>query len=114
MSMNSEAAGVHEKEFKLALPQPLGGLLSLALLILISEVVWYGLFSPAGPVSLYTPNVGLSLVITILMVIHWGTDVFDFWPFSRSFISETNPLAKGFILLLVYVGVAAVMMFGIY
>jgi amino acid transporter, AAT family len=114
MSMNAEAAGVHENESKLALPQPLGGLLSLALLLLISQAVWYGLFSPAGPVSLYTPNVGLSLVITILMVIHWGIDVFNFWPFSRSFLSGTNPLAKGAILLMVYVGVAAVMMFGIY
>jgi len=96
------------------MPQPLGGLLSLAALLLISEAVWYGIFSPAGPISLYTPNVGLALVITILMVIHWGIDVFEFWPFSRGFIIEANSLVKGFILLTVYVGVAAAVMFGIY
>ncbi len=115
MAINSaEATGLSEKKAGAILPQPLGGLLNLALLLLLSEAIWYGLFSPAGPVSLYTPNVGLALVITILMVIHWGVDVFDFWPFSRSFIREGNPIIKGIILLAVYVGAAIVVMFGIY
>jgi AAT family amino acid transporter len=113
MSINAETARLHEQS-KLALPQPVGGLLNLALLLLISEAIWHGLFSPAGPVSLYTPNVGLALVITILMVIHWGVDVFEFWPFSRAFITGANPFVRGIILLALYVGVAAVVMFGIY
>ena len=35
------------------------------------------------------------MVITILMVIHWGMDVFDFWPFSRNFLKKANPVIKG-------------------
>lgn len=114
MSINVETSRLHERELKVALPQPFGGLLNLALLLVISEGVWYGLFSPAGPVSLYTPNVGLSLVITILMVIHWGMDVFDFWPFSHHFMRETNPVLKGFILLSLSVGIGVLVMFGVY
>ena len=114
MSINEETSRLYQREPSVALPQPFAGLLNLALILVISEGVWYGLFSPAGPVTLYTPNVGLSLVITILMVIHWGVDVFDFWPFSRDFIMKTNRFLKGFILLSLSIGIAVLVMFGFY
>jgi AAT family amino acid transporter len=114
MSDNIEGDWLHERKLKNVLPQPFGGLLNLALILIVSEVVWYGIFSPTGPISLYTPNVGLALVITILMVIHWGMDVFDFWPFTRRFMKETNPILKGVVLLALYVGSGILVMFGVY
>jgi amino acid transporter, AAT family len=103
-----------ERHLKTVVPQPWAGILNLALVLVVSEIVWYFLFSPTGPVSLYTPNVGLALVITILMVIHWGKDAFDFWPFSQKFVREANPLTKGLSLLLFYVAVACIIMVVIY
>jgi AAT family amino acid transporter len=104
----------NEARLTTVVPQPWAGILNLALVLVVSEIVWYFLFSPTGPVSLYTPNVGLALVITLLMVIHWGMDVFDFWPFSSKFLKEANALTKGFSLLLVYVAVSIIVMFVIY
>jgi AAT family amino acid transporter len=104
----------HERPTKNVIPQPWAGTINLAIVLIISQIVWYFLFSPGGPVSLYTPNVGLSLVITILMVIHWGVDVFDFWPFSRNFMEKGNVIFKGFSLLGFYVAIAALIMFGVY
>ena len=104
----------NEARLTTVVPQPWAGILNLALVLVVSEIVWYFLFSPTGPVSLYTPNVGLALVITLLMVIHWGMDVFDFWPFSSKFLKEANALTKGFSLLVVYVAVGIIVMFVIY
>jgi len=56
----------------------------------------------------------VALVITVLMVIHWGMDCFDFWPFSRRFLREANPLVKGILLLLFYVIIALLVMFVLY
>ena len=78
------------------------------------EILYHVFFSPAGYLRLYTPNLGVALVITILMVIHWGMDCFDFWPFSRRFLKETNPLLKGIILLLFYTGIGLLVMFVLY
>jgi AAT family amino acid transporter len=111
---NTETSWLQERKLANRIPQPLSGIINLAIILVISEICWYFLFSPAGPVSLYTPNVGLSLVITMLMVIHWGMDAFDFWPFSRDFLKRAHPLAKGFILLLFYTAVGVFVMFGIY
>ncbi len=109
-----DAVAPDERRQTTVLPQPLAGILNLALVLVLSEIVWYFLFSPTGPVSLYTPNVGLALVITILMVIHWGVDGFDYWPFSPRFLREANPLAKGLSLLFFYVALAVVVMFVVY
>jgi AAT family amino acid transporter len=114
MPVEQETSILHERQIKNVIPQPWAGIINLALILVISEIVWYFLFSPGGPVSLYTPNVGLSLVITILMVIHWGMDAFDFWPFSRSFIEKGNVIAKGFSIFVFYVAISVFVMFGVY
>ena len=114
MGNKLDATWLEKRRLANVVPQPFAGLLSLAILLLVSQTVWYFVFSPAGPVSLYTPNVGLSLVITILMAIHWGMDVFDFWPFSHRFMQETNPVVKGVVLLGISIAVALAMMYGVY
>ena len=114
MPAEIEVSVLQERRLTTVLPQPWAGILNLALILAVSEVAWYFIFSPTGPVSLYTPNVGLALVITILMVIHWGMDAFDFWPFSRRFMREGNVLMKGLSLFVFYTAVAIIVMFGIY
>lgn len=114
MSSEMEPNLLNNQQYKSVIPQPWAGIINLTLILVISEIVWYVLFSPGGPVSLYTPNVGLALVITILMVIHWGLDVFDFWPFSRRFIEKGNVIVKGISLLVFYTAIGVIVMFGIY
>jgi len=93
------------------IPQPLAGLLNLGIVLVVSELCWYVVFSPNGPLRLYTPNVGLALVVTILMVIHWGTDVLKGWPFDTPAFSSVNPLARGSLILIAYVVIGYMVMF---
>ena len=114
MPPEREQTWIQGRRFKTLLPAPLAGLLNLALVLVLSQLVWHLVFSPTGNLRLYTPNLGVALVITVLMVIHWGMDLFDFWPFKRRFLDTAHPLAKGVILTGFYVGLGLVMMFGVY
>lgn len=114
MTSEAETIWLKERKLKNVFPQPLSGFLSLVALVLLSQFFWYCLFSPNGYVKLYTPNTGLTLVITILMVIHWGMDVFDFWPFRRDFLRNAHPLVKGFSLTVLSIGLGLFVMYVIY
>jgi amino acid transporter, AAT family len=114
MSDQTGTPWLGERRVRNLIPQPFGGLVNLAIILVISEICWYVFFSPAGILRLYTPNVGVSLVISILMVIHWGMDLFDFWPFSRSFLRNTNALIKGIVMFAIYVVLGIVIQYGIY
>ena len=94
--------------------KPLGGVLNLALILLVAQACWYVVFSPEGFMRLYTPNVGLAFVITVLMVIHWGVDVFDYWPLNRTWLAEASPLTRGITLFALYVAMGWLVMFVIY
>jgi AAT family amino acid transporter len=110
----SEVNWMEIRKVKNILPQPISGIINLAIILVISQIIWYVFFSPNGYVRLYTPNLGLALVITILMVIHWGMDVFDFWPFNHRFLGHTNAIVKGLSLLIFYLLIGAFVMFIVY
>ena len=114
MTSEPETNWLQERKLKDVLPQPLSGFVSLAVIVLLSQLIWYFLFSPNGYVKLYTPNTGLALVITILMVIHWGMDVFDFWPFRRDFLRNAHPVVKGISLTAFSIGMGLFVMYVIY
>jgi amino acid transporter, AAT family len=114
MPDETESNVLQQRRLRSVLPGPLSGLLNLALIVVISEIVWSFVFSPLGPVRLYTPNLGLALVIAVLMAIHWGMDVFDFWPLQRRFMEETNPLIKGTALTAICVLLGLLIMFVLY
>lgn len=110
----SESNRLKQRRLRSVLPGPVSGLLNLTLIVIVSGIVWHLLFSPLGPVRLYTPNLGLALVIAILMAIHWGMDVYDFRPFKREFLEETNPLIKGTVLTIIFVLIGLFIMFVVY
>lgn len=97
-----------------AIPQPLAGLFNLGIVLIVSQICWYLVFSPNGPLRLYTPNVGLAMVVTTLMVIHWGTDVFKSWPFDAPFFNQVHPLVRGTAMLMTYALAGYVVMFIFY
>jgi len=71
------------------------GLINLIVLVAAVLVVWWVFFANAGVFKLYTPLLGFSLVIWTLLIVLWQAELFDFWPFSRSFLQNANPLLKG-------------------
>lgn len=73
----------------------LSGIANLIVLIMAIFVVWWVVFANAGVFKLYTPLLGFSIVIWTLLILLWQTELFDYWPFSRSFLQNANPLAKG-------------------
>jgi len=89
------------------------GFVNLFVLAITTMVIWWVFFSNSGILKLYTPLLGFSLVIWILLVIMWQTDVFDFWPFSAKFMSTTHPLIKGGILSCLTLLVCVSFLFGI-
>ncbi|MGE4558165.1 MAG: hypothetical protein AB7D07_15280 [Desulfovibrionaceae bacterium] len=94
--------------------RPLGGVLNLILVLIAAQACWYFVFSPEGVLRLYTPNVGVAFVITVLMVIHWGVDVFDYWPFRRSWLDSASSPSRGLVLLVAYILTGWLIMFVFY
>jgi AAT family amino acid transporter len=89
------------------------GLVNLLVLTISAIALWWVFFSNSGIFKLYTPLLGFSLVIWMLLIIMWQTEFFDYWPFSNQFLTSAHPLKKGGILtgttLLLYL----VLIFGI-
>jgi len=73
----------------------LSGIVNLIVLIIGVFAIWWIFFADAGPCKLYTPLLGFSLVIWTLLILLWQTELFDYWPFSRTYLQNTSPLAKG-------------------
>jgi len=71
------------------------GIVNLVVLTIAVLVVWWIFFANAGIFKLYTPLLGFSLVIWTLLILLWQTEMFDYWPFSHSYLKNTNPVAKG-------------------
>ncbi|MBG0776645.1 MAG: hypothetical protein H0S85_09465 [Desulfovibrionaceae bacterium] len=92
----------------------LAGVLNLAIVLVAAQACWYVFFSPTGLVRLYTPNVGVALVIAMLMSIHWGKDVFGYWPLSPAFLEQAHPVKRGLVLSVVSLGLGALVMFVFY
>ncbi|HDP26032.1 MAG TPA: hypothetical protein ENN34_11390 [Deltaproteobacteria bacterium] len=91
----------------------LSGLANLVVHVIAVFVIWWIFFSNAGIFKLYTPLLGFSLVIWTLLIILWQAELFDFWPFSRGFIRDGNPLAKGAALTGVTIAVYLILIIGL-
>lgn len=96
-----------------AVPGSLAGVLNLALVLVAAQVCWYVFFSPNGLVRLYTPNMGLALVVTILMVVHWVVDAFEYWPLAPEDEARPGP-GRGLAVSAACVGLGVLIMFGFY
>ncbi len=91
----------------------ISGLMNLIFLSAAVFAVWWVVFSNAGIFKLYTPLLGFSLVIWTLLILLWQSELFDFWPLSKSFLEKGNPLAKGVTLTGMLVVIYLVLVIGI-
>lgn len=71
------------------------GLVNLFVLAITAVAFWWIFFSNSGIFKLYTPLLGFSLVIWMLLIILWQVEFFDYWPFTKRFLDSSHPLKKG-------------------
>ena len=90
----------------------LSGIVNLIVLLIAVFAVWWIFFSNAGIFKLYTPLLGFSLVIWTLLILLWQTELFDYWPFSRSYVQNAHPLAKGATMTLLMLVIYLVLVIG--
>jgi len=91
----------------------ISGLVNLTVLVAAVFLVWWVIFSNEGIFQLYTPLLGFSLVIWTLLIILWQAELFDFWPFRRSFMRSAHPLAKGSLFTAITIAMYLFLIFGV-
>jgi len=94
-------------------PVGISGLINLVVLVAAVLAIWWIFFANGGVFKLYTPLLGFSLVIWTLLILLWQGELFDFWPFSRSFLQNGNPLVKGALLTALMIAIYLVLVIGV-
>ena len=77
---------------------PLPILLNTIFVLALFYVTWWIFQDPRGIMRMYTPYVGYMWCRWLLVIMIWIAYIFDFWPFSRSWLKNTHPVLKGVIL----------------
>ncbi len=70
-------------------------LLNSIILGIATITLWWIFFSNNGIFKLYTPLLGFSLLIWMLLIIMWHVEFFNYWPFNKTFLASSHPLKKG-------------------
>jgi len=89
------------------------GLINVVTLFSAAICLWWIFFSNSGVFQLYTPLLGFSLVIWMLLILLWQTEFLDFWPFSKDFLIRSHPLKKGLVLTAANLALYWLLIFGI-
>lgn len=91
----------------------ISGLVNVIVLFAAAIALWWIFFSNSGAFKLYTPLLGFSMVIWLLLIIIWQTEYFNYWPFSRRFLAESHPLKKGAVLTGMNLALYLLLIFGV-
>ena len=79
----------------------ISAMVNTLLILFVFAITWWIFQDPRGILRLYTPYIGYMycrwMLIGILLVAY----VFDYWPFSNKWLTNTHPLLKGMIFTLV-------------
>ncbi|MBU2647897.1 hypothetical protein KKI24_24535 [bacterium] len=114
MSANqSQENWLTQRQLEPRWPIAVSGIVNLIVLIVAVAVVWWVFFSNGGIFKLYTPLLGFSLVIWTLLILLWQSELFDFWPLSRTFLKNGNPLVKGGLLTALMIAIYLVLVIGV-
>lgn len=89
-------------------PWPL--IINTLFLMALFYASWWIFQDPRGIMRMYTPFVGYMWCRWLLVVMIWIAYIFDFWPFSRSWLNNTHPVLKGVLLTTLTVAVFAIVL----
>lgn len=89
-------------------PWPL--ILNTAFVLALFYITWWIFQDPRGLMRMYTPYVGYMWCRWLLVIMIWIAYIFDFWPFNRQWLKNTNPLLKGVIFTVLTVFIFAIVL----
>ncbi len=82
-------------EKRMSGPWPL--ILNTVFILALFYITWWIFQDPRGIMRMYTPYVGYMWCRWLLVIMIWIAYIFDFWPFKREWLLNTNPILKGII-----------------
>lgn len=88
---------------------PIPAIVCLIFTLVIFYATWWIFQDPRGLMRMYTPYVGYMYTRWWLIVLIWMVYIFNYWPFTRSWLDKTHPLLKGVVLTAISVGVLYVL-----
>lgn len=89
---------------------PLPILINTAFVLVLFYASWWIFQDPRGIMRMYTPYVGYMWCRWLLVIMIWIAYIFDFWPFSRSWLHKTHPVLKGTILTVLTVAIFTIVL----
>ncbi len=112
-----ERYGAHyleERKLVKRWPGPWPAIVSLILTLVVFYATWWIFQDPRGVMRMYTPYVGYMYTRWWLIVLIWMVYIFNYWPFKRSWLENTNPLVKGAVLTAISVVILWVLIKGFF
>lgn len=94
-------------------PVVVSGLVNTAVVLVLALGLWWLVFAVEGVFKLYTPLLGFAIMIWMLLILLWQTELFDLWPLNRSFLQNANGIIKGLVLTALCLLILLVLVFGI-
>ena len=93
---------------------PIPAIVCLVFTLAIFYASWWIFQDPRGWLRMYTPYVGYMYTRWWLIVLIWMVYLFNYWPFSRTWLNKTHPLIKGAVLTAISAGVLYVLIKGFF
>ena len=89
------------------------GWVNVAVVLALAVILWWLVFAVEGIFKLYTPLLGFAIMIWMLLILLWQTEIFDLWPLKRDFLESSNRIIKGLALTALCLLTLLVLIFGI-
>jgi len=91
----------------------ISGLVNAAVILMAAVVIWWLVFAIEGVFKLYTPLLGFAIMIWMLLILIWQTELFGLWPLKREFLEGAHSFTKGLILTAISLLILLVLVFGV-
>jgi amino acid transporter, AAT family len=91
----------------------MSGLVNAGVVLGLAIALWWLFFAVEGVFKLYTPLLGFAIMIWMLLILLWQTEVLDLWPMKRDFLRSANSVSKGLLLTAICLLLLVVIVFGL-
>lgn len=89
------------------------GVVNTLVVLVLAVVLWRVVFSVEGVFKLYTPLLGFAIMIWVLLILLWQTELFDLWPLTPGALNRISALPKGILLTAICLLFMLLLVFGV-
>jgi amino acid transporter, AAT family len=89
------------------------GLVNVGVVLGLAIALWWLFFAVEGVFKLYTPLLGFAIMIWMLLILLWQTEILDLWPLKRDFLRSSSSVSKGLLLTALCLLLLVVIVFGL-